>query len=270
MDEQKITESDLGNDTLALSEIVEAERRRLGIDKLKPPTQITAAIPDRELSPDEVEARRRAKERLALAQQKADREHRWNQLAAIVGERYADCSFDSFQANEKQRKAVAAIREYADTLHERLADSESLVLYGPVGTGKDHLALAVCRVAIIEHGRSVLWMNGQEWFGTIRDGMDASVSEQSIVGRLVGPSILVLSDPLPPFGALTQHQATMMYRLVERRYARGKVTICTVNVASDEEADQRLGVATWDRLCDRAWKVHCNWPSYRKPAREVK
>jgi DNA replication protein DnaC len=70
-------------------------------------------------------------------------------------------------------------------------------------------------------------------------------------------------------GALTQHQATMLYRLVDARYSKGVPTICTVNVASDAEADERMGAATWDRLCHDAWKFNCNWPTYRKPAREI-
>ena len=90
-----------------------------------------------------------------------------------------------------------------------------------------------------------------------------------MIAELARPDVLCLSDPLPPVGALTQFQATMLYRLVDARYSRGVPTICTVNVADDAEADERMGVPTWDRLCHGAWKLHCAWPTYRRPAREV-
>jgi DNA replication protein DnaC len=61
----------------------------------------------------------------------------------------------------------------------------------------------------------------------------------------------------------------MLYRAVEARYAAGKPTIVTVNVANDGEADLRLGAPTWDRLCHGAGKIKCEWPSYRQPAFEV-
>jgi DNA replication protein DnaC len=81
--------------------------------------------------------------------------------------------------------------------------------------------------------------------------------------------MLVISDPLPPMGPLTAFQASMLYRLIEERYSSGGVVVATVNVASDEEADSRMGAQTWDRLCDKSVKCHCNWPSYRKPWKTV-
>jgi DNA replication protein DnaC len=68
---------------------------------------------------------------------------------------------------------------------------------------------------------------------------------------------------------LTPFQASMLYRLVDARYVRGKPTIVTVNVNDDAEGDRRMGEATWDRLCHDSWKVFCDWPTHRKPAREI-
>jgi hypothetical protein len=69
---------------------------------------------------------------------------------------------------------------------------------------------------------------------------------------------------------LTTYQAGWLYRAIDRRYStRGKVTIVTVNVANDAEADKRMGAATWDRLCHGAWRVRCEWPSFRQARRNV-
>jgi DNA replication protein DnaC len=189
-------------------------------------------------------------------------------LERQAGQRYAKCTLENFeQTSDKHRAVMVALFEYRRNLPKR--NGEGLVLYGPVGTGKDHLAFAIARSAC-EQGYTVEWLYGQDWFGQIRDAMDGDTTEDAMLRRLTRPDLLVLSDPLPPVGNLTQHQSTMLYRAVAARYFDGKPTIATLNVASDEEADERIGAPTWDRLCDGAWKICCRWPSYRKPAREIK
>lgn len=198
-------------------------------------------------------------------------------LVRAAGARYRTCRFDNFateaeQPHHAKRKAVAlaAAREYAADLPARMLSLAGLVLYGPVGTGKDHLAYCVARQAVIG-GMSVRWLNGQDWFGDLRDGIDEGRAERSTIGQLAAPDLLVISDPLPPLpgSRLGQHQATMLYRAIDDRYCAGRLTLVTLNVASDDEADSRLGAPTWDRICHGAWKVFCDWPTYRKPAREV-
>lgn len=262
----KATEVQALNDVIA--------QRRLGLG-IKPsadkPTQITAAMPARELSSEQIAAREEESKRMALAEQRARRQGMFAVLCDKAGERYADCSLGTFLVqNSKQQVAKEAAEIYAATVVERIALREGLVLYGPCGTGKDHLAFSVCRTAILNSGKSVGWINGQDWFGELRDEMaDDGQPERRIIMRLCAPDLLVVSDPLPPVGPLTQYQATMFYRLIHARWRRSKPTLVTINVANDDEADSRLGVATWDRVCDGAWKVFCNWPSYRKPARIV-
>jgi DNA replication protein DnaC len=277
MDSQHNDPVDKPNDTkatdevAALRDVIEQRRLDLGIKPGEKPTQITARMPAREMSPGEAAARDEAAKRMALAEQKARRQGMFAVLCDKVGERYAKCTFGNFKVeNDRQKSVVSTCREYAMTLPDRLVDRTNLVLYGPVGTGKDHLAFAVCGIAIFSHGKHVGWVNGQEWFGQIRDGMDDDrITEQQLVQRLVAPDVLVISDPLPPVGSLTQHQCTMLYRLVDKRYAANKVTVITVNVQRSEEADARMGVPTWDRLRDDSWEVFCNWASHRKPARIV-
>lgn len=200
----------------------------------------------------------------AEAQRIRDLSQRWLDLVGAAGNRYHDCRLSTFKCTtQQQSKVVEALNRYID------ADTwESVILYGPVGTGKDHLAFSICRTGL-KAGKTVRWINGQQWFGTVRDAMDTDRSEASLIAELSRPDLLCISDPLPPVGGLSQHQSTMLYRLIDARYSKGLPTICTINVSSDQEADERMGAATWDRLTHDAYKLFCNWPSYRKPAREV-
>lgn len=252
----------VANDTaseIKLVEFVNTHRQHLPPPPERPP-----------LSVPEPESAEQAAEREAKIAKRAEQRRlgelfqRASDLVQAAGQRYRDCTLKSFVCKmEVQKRVVAALVEY-------IADdsASSVILYGPVGTGKDHLAFAVCRAAI-KAGKTVRWVNGQQWFGAVRDAMDTAKTEASLIAELASPNVLCISDPLPPVGALTQHQATMLYRLIDARYAKGLPTVCTINVSSDTEADERMGAATWDRLTHDALKCFCNWPSYRKPAREV-
>lgn len=255
-----------------LARMVEQKRLDAGIspiDSSRTVFERVAAMPDRPATAPKyiLQEQEVAYERRRREQRAADNLQR---LALAVGSRYAKCSLESFKATtDLQRRVLAQVREYGSTLKERYAACEGLVLYGPVGTGKDHLAYTLATL-VAKSGGYVRWQNGQAWFGLVRDAMDKHTSEESIIESFQRPDLLVLSDPLPPVGDLTQHQATMLYRAIDARYSHGKITITTVNVADDDEADKRMGAATWDRICDGAWKLFCNWPSNRKPAREVR
>lgn len=215
---------------------------------------------------EQLEARRQA---MQLQERRRKAEECLYELGKTAGERYRGCRLETFEMkNAYQRRVVENLREYIEDVPGRMQDREGLVLFGPVGTGKDHLAYSLAIVAASQ-AFTIKWLNGQEWFGRIRDAMDTSETESSIIGEAARNDILVFSDPLPPVGDLSQHQATMLYRAIEARYSRGKITITTINVADDNEADRRMGAATWDRLCHGAWKIHCRWPSYRKPSREI-
>lgn len=223
------------------------------------------AIPPAQSEDASADKWREQSDRIELGRQLRD-------LTLAAGKSYDLCRFGNYNAADAYRQQVLdAAKEWAATLPERLASRENLVLYGPVGTGKDHLAFAACRQAVIQHRKTVHWIYAQDWFGDVRDAMgDDDRTERSIIGKLTRADVLVISDPLPPFGPLSNHQATMLYRAVQARYADGGVSICTVNVKDDAEADLRMGAQSWDRLCDRAWKLHLSWESHRKPSREVK
>jgi len=196
-------------------------------------------------------------------EQKQQRERFRRQLP----ERYKTCTLENWTAaTPYQEKVKSSVAGWAAAIGQC-----GLVLFGPVGTGKDHLAVAAIDVRVqASSAASALFMNGREFVGEVRDRIGDDLPEASLISRFASPDVLLISDPLPPVGDLTQHQADMLYRVVESRYSAGKVTCCTLNVADDSEADRRLGAATWDRLCHGAWKIHCRWASHRKPAMELR
>lgn len=210
----------------------------------------------------DAEAKRQADEKL-----EAERLRCVGAIVAQIGARYRDCRFQTYAIeHDAQRKAVAALERYAEHAPERIAAGAGVVLFGPCGTGKDHLltALAV-RVAYLHSVPRITWISGPAFFAELRDRISDGAPEREIIDRLARADVLVISDPMPPSGTLTEYQSATMFRLVDARYQNRRPTWVSLNAESGADAEKRLGVATTDRLRDGALTIACNWPSHRKP-----
>jgi len=192
------------------------------------------------------------------------------QLYRAAGVRYEHVTLENFElTGKRQRTALAQLKVYQKRLGEHLAAGNGLLLYGPAGTGKDHLVVALARQAILRHGYLVRYVSGPVLFRRLRQAIDERTDEWQVIARFVHAPLLVLSDPLPPAGQLTDYQAAVLYELIDRRSRQLHSTWATLNVSSAVEADQRLRPQIVDRLQDRALVVHCNWPSWRRPLKEA-
>lgn len=180
------------------------------------------------------------------------------------GKRYAGCRFENYETTtDEQAQALADIRDYAANIFENVRAGKNVVIFGPKGTGKDHLMTALSHRAI-GSGLSVSWHNGVELYADCREAMRKDEENVFLLG-LKRQWILSISDPLPPTGALTEYQQQIMFRLLDHRYSENQPTWMTVNVSSRTELDSRMGAAIADRMIDGALCVFCNWESKRKP-----
>lgn len=204
----------------------------------------------------------------AAPAQTADRndaiQQRLNALLYRIGPRYRHATLASYQATTvEQRSAVAKLRAYADNLRDEVKSGRGILLFGPTGTGKDHLLIGLAKIAVAK-GCEVLWVNGIDLQAKLRDAIQHDESEESVLKSYRTARVLVLSDPLPPAGVLSDYQAATLYRLADHRYRNLSPTWCSLNVANAGEARKRLGAATVDRLRDGALAIECKWPSYRR------
>lgn len=194
---------------------------------------------------------------------------KWERLRAQLGVRYANCKLSNFDLSEeeherkRQMKVIDALRGYCEQMPKQVSAGKGIVLYGPAGTGKDHL-LAAMMAQACWHNMSVAWRNGMDLYAERRDAISAEKLERDLVQNLVFPDVLAISDPVPPWGTLTEGQSEFLFRVVDARYRQCKPVWVTANFAKGDEAESKIGKQVVDRLRHGALALHCNWPSYRK------
>lgn len=202
--------------------------------------------------------------------EQARREQEWIETVRIAGNRYAECRALNFEFHgtsveqKRQRAAVEQIVGLCGRVAESVGAGENMILFGPPGTGKDHLLFAALREAC-SVGLSVYWTTGVEMFAEVRDRMDRpNCSEIAHVSGYTDPDVLAISDPVPPWGDLTGYQGAFLYRVLDERYRHCRSTWITGNFEDGNDAARRMGAQVVDRLRHGGLAICCNWPSYRK------
>ena len=119
-----------------------------------------------------------------------DRENRSRMLAAFlawqdvkesIGTRYDSVTLESFEiSNKTQQTAIDAIWRYVANIGDRTEQGEGLILFGPKGTGKDHLAIS-CLRKVAELGYTTMAEFGESLFQRFRDSIGTDASERDLI-----------------------------------------------------------------------------------------
>ena len=220
------------------------------------------------ISPERAEQLRKEEE----TRQARERDNLLRNVAGKIGKRYhpARASLDTFRVYHKaQQPVIDKLRAFIADPKATVEAGRGLVIYGTVGTGKDHLLAAVLYAAA-RAGFVCSWINGQEIFGRFRDAMDSGESERGLLAEFVAPTVLGVSDPIPPVvdpNKPTAWRTELLYRVLDARYRECKPTWVSLNAMSPDDADAKLSAPVFDRLRDGAELVPCFWPSYREQSK---
>lgn len=177
--------------------------------------------------------------------------------------RFRKCRLDTFQVRYKeQQPVIARLTKIVANIDRFVRERNQLFLWGPVGTGKDHLAISVLRAAA-ERGFCVMWREGVEIYEEVAQAISQDRMHSEVYAIYFKPTVLCISDPVFAENWRETKQDALR-KLVHRRYNAGKATWITVNLPSLDQADERFGADVYDRLTEKTAIIHCSWPSYRE------
>jgi DNA replication protein DnaC len=144
-----------------------------------------------------------------------------------------------------------------------LDNGANLLLFGPPGAGKSHLAAAI-GLALVEHGRRVLFMRTSELVQRLQVAR-RELALESAVAKLDKYHLLILDDIA--YVSKDQAETSVLFELIGSRYERRSLLI-TANQPFGQWgkvfADHAATLAAIDRLVHHATILEMNVESYRR------
>jgi DNA replication protein DnaC len=191
-------------------------------------------------------------------------------LAAGIPDRYKDCTLANFSDNtlalqKARRTAVEFIEAYP-------AVEAGLLLVGPAGRGKTHLACAILSELVLTKGAQGLYADFSDLLMKIQTTFraDADESKESVLTPYAEAELLVLDE----LGASKPHPWVLdvLYNLLNTRYNRKKITLATSNFEDEvdgasgerEKLEDRIGYRLRSRLYEMCLLVTLRGGDFRK------
>jgi len=197
---------------------------------------------------------------LELAERHTRRIQRFAQQSQLPSGKTLAC-FDFKHAKGVDRRRVRALSEDADWVTE----AHNLILFGPSGVGKSHLAAAIGH-ALIEQGVRVRYTTATALVQELQSARQALKLPEALA-KLDKFSVLIIDDL--GYVKKDEHETSVLFELIAHRYESASLIVTANQPFSEWDqifTDSMMTVAAVDRLVHHAQIIEITNQSYRRRA----
>ncbi len=172
--------------------------------------------------------------------------------SAGIPPEYHRSTFENFRAyNDTLIDALWLASKFAEHYPIPQGDHTGLLLIGPAGVGKTHLAAALLTDVIVRTGIHGLFYKTRDLLRAMRNSYNPAIqtTEQQILDPILACDLLVLDD----LGAerMTDWVADTMDLIVDTRYSAGRPIVATTNFPNLTDPDETNGL-----FCRVGFRMH--------------
>lgn len=180
--------------------------------------------------------------------------------ASGVPARFRDATLATFVAvTDAQKRVARIVARYVDSFDPN--SGVGLLLLGNCGSGKTLLACAVIN-ALVERRHSARYLRVTDAVRAIKAtySKSSTITDSEAIAGLVSPDLLVLDEVGVQFG--TEHEAVLLFDILDRRYAECRSTILVSNLNAPE-IERHLSERVMDRFRETGAVLAFDWSSHR-------
>jgi DNA replication protein DnaC len=178
--------------------------------------------------------------------------------------RFAQASFASYEPQSRMAENnLKTCQGYVRTWQDRKQAGEGMILCGRQGTGKTHLAVAVCREIAASGGEAVFITTASRIIRAFRRSWnhEGEMNEFDTLKFYSGLDLLVIDEIGVQYG--TESERHILFEVLNNRYEDLLPTLLISNLPVTELA-RFLGERTLDRVLQGGTVLAFDWESYRR------
>lgn len=169
------------------------------------------------------------KERAVLEQHKRelDARRKGNLIAADIPDRHKASRFETFTMHNQTH--MDAIQGCYDLLDGKL---RNILLVGPTGVGKSHLACSAIQDAI-EKGKTARWVKEKLLLGSLLEAMAEKIGGDQAEMRKYSSYDLLVIDEVGK-SKLSEYEANALFNIIDDRWNANRPTIWCGNITGKD------------------------------------